>query len=103
LIAAGSSAEDARKVLAEQTVKAAKNGDARALERLDRWLMPKDRLVPAAKGASASKRAASIVRQLASGELTPHEAEAAMRAVRTHAEANEWQQLADAAEEAKQR
>ncbi len=94
LTAAGSSTGEALEILMRQTLEKAKAGDKDALARLDRLLLPKDRLIPAAKGSTAAKRAAGVVRALAAGELTPREAEAAMRVVNVHAEAGEWEQLA---------
>lgn len=96
LEAAGSSVDEARKILVEQTVAKAKEGDSRALDRLASWVFPRSRpLDPGLfKGArTAEELFASVTGAMAFGALSPEEAIDVTKVVEALAQSGEWEKL----------
>jgi hypothetical protein len=96
LEAAGSSVDDARHVVVEQTITKAKEGDSRALDRLASWVFPKARVLDPGlfKGArTAEELFASVAGAMAFGALSPEEAIDVTKVVEALANSGEWENL----------
>jgi len=87
---------EARKVLVEGTIEAARKGDVGALRLLASWLMPKARPldVDLFRGARTPEQAqAAVLGGMAAGALSPGEAIEAGKVVAAYGEAGEWERL----------
>jgi hypothetical protein len=103
LEAAGTNEDEARRLLVEQTIAKAKEGDPRALDRLASWLLPRGRPVNVDlfRGTrTAEDRHAAIVGAMGFGAISPTEAVEAGKAVNALAEASEWDETRRLAEAA---